>query len=216
MLAEELSAEVDEGFPVDIEAVLWLGLPLLLSPSVEGGLLQSPEIVMPNILMQGRWKVGSLGKPGNLNNTHGISGRFQRMIPPWSPPQLSQPTKTGTIVLCPPTSVVSHVLPVHMVLVVASVENPGGTVVIVDVIIVALGIPPLFEAEHPLIEASRGGQGGGGGKGISVQSKLNGNAQPHPSDKGRIMIQAGVPAASVVEVIRVVVSDASEGTCVGV
>jgi hypothetical protein len=54
------------------------------------------------------------------------------MMPLWSPPHPWQPTRTGTIVGLPPISVVNHVFAVHSVFVVASVENPGGTVFMVE------------------------------------------------------------------------------------
>lgn len=83
--------------------------------------------------MQGKWNVGSEGNSGISNKTSGSSGKFQRMIPPCIPPQWRHPTKTGTTVVLPCDSVEIHVLPVQRVLVVASVENPGGEVVIVVV-----------------------------------------------------------------------------------
>lgn len=48
------------------------------------------------------------------------------MIPPWIPPQLGQPTITGTIVVCPFCWVVIHVLPVQAVFEVDSVEKLCG------------------------------------------------------------------------------------------
>ena len=44
------------------------------------------------------------------------------------------PPTTGTIVVCPPFSVVNHRFPIRVVLVGTSVENPGGSVLIVEVI----------------------------------------------------------------------------------
>lgn len=55
-------------------------------------------------------------------------------MPPWIPPHPGQPTSTGTIVGLPPEDVVIHVFAVHNEFVTFSVENPGGTVVIVEVI----------------------------------------------------------------------------------
>jgi hypothetical protein len=112
----------------------------------------------------------------------GISGRFQRISPPPLLPQLLQPTSTGTIVCCPPTSVVSHVLPVHMAFVVASVENPGGKVVIVDVM---LSEPVAVIAPwHDRTDAAIGGHDGRGGNGGAVHPKVHGYAQPHPLADG--------------------------------
>jgi hypothetical protein len=54
------------------------------------------------------------------------------MIPPWTPPHPWQPTSTGTTVGFPATVVVTHVFAVQSVFVAASVENPGGIVVIVE------------------------------------------------------------------------------------
>jgi hypothetical protein len=55
-------------------------------------------------------------------------------MPPWIPPHPRQPTSTGTIVGLPLEDVVIHVFAVHSEFVTSSVENPGGTVVIVEVI----------------------------------------------------------------------------------
>jgi hypothetical protein len=54
------------------------------------------------------------------------------MVALWSPSHLGQPTSTRATVGLPPTSVVSHVLAAHSVFGVASVENLGGTVVMVE------------------------------------------------------------------------------------
>jgi hypothetical protein len=70
-------------------------------------------------------------KPGELKGYRGSPGRFQRMVAPWSPPHLGQPTSTRTTVGLPPISAVSHILAIRSVFSVTSVENLGGTVVMV-------------------------------------------------------------------------------------
>lgn len=104
------------GFPVEdgtseVSAVVDFGLS---SSSVcgGGGLLQSPETRMPNILTQGKWNFGKPGNPGIWNDIFGISGRFHITIPLGSGPHPGHPTMTGRIVddlSCGP-EVVSQVL----------------------------------------------------------------------------------------------------------
>jgi hypothetical protein len=54
-----------------------------------------PAIVMPKILTQGRWNLGSCGKVGQLNSTSGTSGRFQMI----SGSHVGQGKMMGTIVV---------------------------------------------------------------------------------------------------------------------
>ena len=75
---------------------------------------------------------------GNENLTLGNEGKFQSMRPPSFPPQLGQPTITGTMVVCPPVSVVSHMFSVKAVFVEASVEASLGGTVSVEVILFRL------------------------------------------------------------------------------
>jgi hypothetical protein len=54
-----------------------------------------PATVMPKILMQGRWNLGSCGKVGQLNSTSGTSGRSQMI----SGSHVGQGKMMGTIVV---------------------------------------------------------------------------------------------------------------------
>jgi hypothetical protein len=54
-----------------------------------------PTTVMPKILTQGRWNLGSCGKVGQLNSTSGTSGRFQTI----SGSHVGQGKMMGTIVV---------------------------------------------------------------------------------------------------------------------
>jgi hypothetical protein len=95
---------------------------------------QLPATFKPNILIQGRLIDGSFGIVGmeNLNFIWESSGNFHRMRPPWPPPQWGQ-AKTGKTVGTPcESAVVSH--PLAVIAVLSSTENPGGNVVIVEVI----------------------------------------------------------------------------------
>jgi hypothetical protein len=92
---------------------------------------------MPRIVMQGRWNEGNVGNLnfGDWKDMCGIWGRPHRTITSWRPLQPGQPTRTGTTVEVPPSSVVIYVLPVHEDSVTVSIENSSGTVAIVEVIV---------------------------------------------------------------------------------
>jgi hypothetical protein len=85
---------------------------------------------MPNILMHGKWNVGSSGI-GHLNLTQVISGAFQTI----SGSQVAQGRITGTTVVdeCCPV-VVNQMFVVSGKSVKSSIETPDGTVVMVEVI----------------------------------------------------------------------------------
>jgi hypothetical protein len=92
---------------------------------------------MPKTLTHGRWNEGNVGNLnfGNWKDMCGIGGMPHRIVPPWMPPQPGQPTRTGMAVEVPSSSVLIHVLAVHEDSVTAPMENPGGTVVIVEMIV---------------------------------------------------------------------------------
>jgi hypothetical protein len=68
---------------------------LSVSPSVAGG----GQLTWPQRSGSGKWNLCSEGKPEILNETFEISGKFQRIIPPWIPPQLWQPANAGITVM---------------------------------------------------------------------------------------------------------------------
>ena len=72
----------------------------------------------------------NFGRPGMWKLKPGFLGVFQRTIPPCLPPQVLQPTRTGSTVLWPLWEVVMTVFCVQAVLVAFKVEKPGGDVVI--------------------------------------------------------------------------------------
>lgn len=75
-----------------------------LEDPLVGGLLQ---LFINGIGMQGK-EIDGRFSFGNRNDTLGIGGKFQSMIPRPLPPQPGHPTMTGTTVVRPFTCVVSQ------------------------------------------------------------------------------------------------------------
>lgn len=139
------------------------------------------------------------------------------IMPPWTPPQLLHPTRTGTIVDAPAVSVVIHVLSVHNIFVLASIDKSGGAVVMVESMISAVeGKAPVVDEKVSTSDAWVGGPGGGGGNGRPSQPKTHGNCQPHPPEPGYVIIPTASPAAFVVVEISVEDNEVSVGIQVGV